>query len=66
MRKLNFSEQINSVGDLCKFTRIYQHLREDYNIESMDTTLLVFDIIERIRKGDLTQYKLLWEDYDHE
>ena len=66
MRNLDFSKQINSADDLRKFALVFQQLKEDYKIENMNTTLLVYDIITRIKSGDLSTNILLWEDYDNE
>ena len=48
MRKLDFSAQIDDVEDLRAFTSIFAFLRDEYKIEDMKTTLLVFDILKRI------------------
>lgn len=53
MRKLDFSAQIESVEDLRAFTSVYAFLRDDYHIEDMKTTLLVFDILKRIPENKL-------------
>ena len=65
-RTLDFSKQINTADDLRKFALVFQQLKEDYKIEKMETALLVYDIIARIKSGDLSTNILAWEDYDHE
>lgn len=58
MRKLDFSAQIDNVEDLRAFTSVFAFLRDEYRIEDMKTTLLVFDILKRIpgNKLDLEEW----------
>ena len=46
-RHLDFSKQINSAKDIKRFANIFSMLKNDYGIEEMNTTLLVYDILKR-------------------
>ena len=72
-RPLDFSKQINSAEDIKRFSIIFSMLKNDYGIEEMKTTLLVYDILKRrasyMLKNGLAADPLDWEEWgniDHE